>query len=545
LDKAAEKLAIGGEYILGKDNAAALPGYRSADDIRSDITQRQKDYEAYPNNEASSASATLGQAVGTGLVLGGPLARIGGEIAAALRLTGATAVPAVARGLQYLGGGAEAAPGAGTAASLATRGTSLAAQGAGLGAGAGAVLADPSKPILPQVAESAATGAVANPVMGTGLAVASYPFRAALGLLPNMVRPGVAPLADRFINQYGIDLDPTQLSGNPTYKIMADQAGKLPFSGAGDRIAQARLQWQQATAGEMGEAAPNGITHDVMDNAATRIGKVYDDVAARTTIQPDTRLFNDLVSISQDFPKFGLTPDQRTPVQAQFQNVLQAFQQGNGRMSGDAYQNLIQTGGPLDRVMTSDDPTVAAFGMRIKNALDGAFERSAAPDDQAALQQANYQYRVMKTLQPLVEQKGLTGDINPNGLLQRVRAQSARFDPANGGLAYTGGGKLGDLAYGGQLFFGPAPDSGTAARNLIVGGLLGGGLSGVVSHPGQTAVTAAGTLATLLANRAAQSMLRSPAVGGSMVARTLTPPAPIAQRVAPYAVPGLLGDQAR
>jgi hypothetical protein len=389
---------------------------------------------------------------------------------------------------------------------------------------------------------------IAGPVAGGVVAGTTYPVRAALGLLPNMVKPEIAPLADRFINQYGIDLDPTQLTANPTYKIMADQAGKAPFSGAGNRIAQARLQWQQATAGEMGEAAPNGITHEVMDNAATRIGKVIDGVAARTTIQPDTALFDNLMTIGRDFPKFGLTADQQTPVRAQFQNVLRAFQDGNGRMSGEAYQNLIQTGGPLDRIITSDDPTVAAFGMRIKSALDGAFERSAAPGDQAALRQANYQYRVMKTLQPLVEQKGLTGDINPNGLLQRVRAQSARFDTSNGGIAYTGGGKLGDLAYGGQLFFGPAPDSGTAARGFIMGlgGLLaGGGLANIAEHPVRSAATAAGPLGALVVNRGLQSLLRSPAVGGSMVARTLAPPGPIAPRIAPYVLPGLLGDQAR
>ena len=543
VDQAAGTLARGAETVFGKDTVADLPGYRSSDDIQADIAQRQKDYEADPLNAAGSTSAGVGQAIGTGLALGGPLTRLGGVAAAGLDLTGATAIPGVARLLDYISGGATAAPGSGTVANLATRGASLAAQGAALGAGTGAVTADPSKPILSQIADAAGGGALAGPVVGSAGAVLSYPVRAGLGMLPSMVDPKIAPIADRFINQYGIDLDPSQLTTNPFYRLMGDQAGKMPLSGAGDRIAAARLQWQQAVAGQMGEPAPNGITHDVMDSAATRIGQVYDDVAGRTTIQADPQLYGDLMTIGQDVPRFGLTADQQTPVRAQFQNVLGAFQQGGGTLSGDAFQNLTQTGGPLDRVISSDDPTVAAFGLRIKHALDGAFQRSAAPDDQAALQQAAYQYRVMKTLQPLAEQKGLTGDINPNALLQRVRAQSTRFDSSTGGLAYTGGGALGDLAYGGQQFFGPAPDSGTAARNLIVGGLLGGGLAGVVTHPAQTAMNAAAAGGVLLANRGVQSVLRSPAVGRAMVENTINPPGPFVQRLAPYVLPGLLGER--
>ena len=534
-DYAAEKVARGGEAVLGP-LASQLPGYRSADDIHADLTQRQQAYEANPDNAAGSAPAIIGRGLGAGLAVGGPLARIGGVAASLLDSAGATAIPGVARALEYLSGGAKAAPDAGRVASVATRGGSLAAQGAELGGGTSAIEADPSKPFWPQVAEGAATGALANPAVGAGIFSAAYPLRAAMGQLPNMVRSDIAPLADKFINEYGIKLDPTQLTMNPTYKLMTDQAGKLPLSGAGNRIAEARMQWQKAVAGEMGETADNGITHDVMNSAADRIGSGMNAIADRTTIQGGTPLRDDLTKIALEVPQFGLTDAQKTPVQAQFQNVLKAFDDGGGKISGKAYQNLVQTGGPLDTVISSTDPTVSAFGMKIKSALDDAFQRSALPGDQAALRDLRYQYRVMKTVQPLVEQKGLTGDIEPNGLLQRVRAQSAKFDSANGGIAYTGGGKLGDLAYGGQIFFGRPPDSGTAARNLIMGGLMGGGAGGALVHP----LVPAATLATLMANRAIQSGLRSPGVGANMVQNSMAPNL-TPQRVPPGVIPGLLG----
>jgi hypothetical protein len=540
VDYGAEKLARGGEAILGPI-ASQLPGYRSADDIRADLEKRRTEYQANPDNDPNSTSSKVGQGIGAGLVYGGPLARAGSAAAALLGRVGATSIPGVSRALEYLQGTAQAAPEASKAVQLATRGGSLALQGAEQGGATSAIEADPNKPILPQVAEGAAAGAVLNPALASAVKVLGYPVKAAAGKLSGMVNDDVAPLADRFINQYGIKLDPTQLTDNPTYRLMADQAGKLPFSGAGDRIAEARLQWQKALANEMGEALPGtnapfkGITHAVMDRAAGRIVSGIDAIAGRTTIPADPDLVLGLQNLRNDMERFSLSPEQRAAIEKQVGNVGQAFVKGGGRITGEGYQNMVQTNGPLDDLISRQDPTLHGFGMKIKDIVDGAFQRAAAPGDQEALQALRHQYRVMKTVQPLVEQKGLTGDIDPNGLLQRVIAQSRKFDGSTSGLAYTGGGKLGDLAYGGQIFFGRPPDSGTAARNVIMGLVAGGGGLGALAHP----LVPAGTLATLAANRAAQGFIRSPGVGQNMVEKSLNPrTGPL--RLAPPVVPGLL-----
>ena len=206
-----------------------------------------------------------------------------------------------------------------------------------LGGATAAIESDPSKPLLPQIGEGAATGALANPAMASALKVLGYPVKAAIGKLPGMVDDDIAPLADRFINQYGIKLDPTQLTQNPTYRLMADQAGKLPFSGAGNRIAEARLQWQKAVANEMGEALPgtnssfNGITHAVMERAQDRIGSGMSAIADRTNVKADDAFYKSIADIAPEIDRFRLTEAQKNPIEAAVQDVLGAFKKGDGR----------------------------------------------------------------------------------------------------------------------------------------------------------------------------------------------------------------------
>jgi len=463
----------------------------------------QQFQQQYGDSPWASVGRAAGQTVATAPVLAG------GGLAA--RAT-AEAVPALAPAVSLLSGGARAAPDAGQLARLGTALGTLSAQGAVTGATTGALTAAPDQSTAEGALQGGMTGAVAGPVIGA----ASYPLRALVGRVANMTTPDAAAWAQKAAD-LGVDVDPSKLTTNPTYKLLADQSGKLPLSGVDD-MAQ-RRQWQQAVAKLFGEDTNSGITYDVMGRAADRIGGVFDDIANRTRIQGGTPLQSDLTNIALEMPQYGLTEAQKTPIKAQFQNVLSAFSDGNGEITGKAYQNLTQTGGPLDSVISSTDPTVSAFGMKIKNALDNAFQRSASPEDQAALTEARQQYRAMKTVQPLVEQRGAMGDVNPNALKQRVIAQSTRFDPSTGGFAYTGGGAMGDLANIGQLFFGPQPDSGTAARNVVLGGLLGGGVASAVAHPA-IPVSIASTLA---ANRLLQMVIRNPAVGRAMVEGTLNP----------------------
>jgi hypothetical protein len=504
---------FGAGFLQGVQDVAIPPStwlLRQAgvgDDATKAAADRRQQFEKdFGDSTPASIGRVTGQTVATAPVIGGAgmAARVAADV-----------VPAIAPAVTFLGGGTRLASTASLPARAATAGSSLAAQGALTGGTQGALTAAPDQSTTDAALQGATTGGIAGPVIGA----ATYPLRALVGRVANMTTPELAQWAQTAKNTYGVDVDPSRLTNNPTYKLIADQTGKVPFSGV-DETAQ-RQQWQAAVARQFGETTDNGITYDVMDRAARRIGGVFDGVANRTTVQGGPPLFNDMANIALDMPRYGLTnaSPETAKIQAGAQNVLSAFSQGNGRITGHAYQTLTQTGGPLDTLVNSTDPTTAAFGMRIRNALDDAFQRSATPQDQAALTQARQQYRALKTVQPLVEQRGATGDINPNALKQRVIAQSTRFDPSTGGFAYTGGGAMGDLANIGSIFFSPSADSGTAARNIVLGGLLGGGVGSVMSHPG----VLAGTAATLLANRAFQAGIRSPAIGRAMIAGTVDP----------------------
>ena len=526
---------FGAGFVQGVQDVAIPPStwlLRQAgigDKATKDAADRRQQFEKdFGDSTAASVGRATGQTVATAPVMAG-----GGMAARAA----ADAVPAIAPVVNFLGGGTRAATTANLPVRLATAGASLGAQGAVTGATQGALTAGPDD----STADSALTGAAAGAIAGPVLGAASYPLRAMAGRVANMTTPELAAWAQK-AEQEGIQIDPAKLASmNPTYKIIANQTGQLPFSGV-DETAQ-RRQWQGAVAKLFGENTDNGITYDVMGRAAQRIGTGMDTIANRTTIQGGMPLLNDLTSIATDMPQWGLTDNYPgiSKLKAQFQNVLGAFSTGNGQITGKAYQALTQTGSPLDGLVQDTDPTLAGFGIRIKDALDNAFQRSATPADQAALTGLRQQYRALKTVQPIVEQRGAMGDVNPNALLQRVIAQSHRFDPSTGGIAYTGGGKLGDLANIGQLFFSPSPESGTGARNLVLAGVLGGGVSHVLSDPSILASTGA----SLLANRAFQAGIRSPAIARAMIEGTVNPASRGAQfsnrTLVPAAV-GLLND---
>ncbi len=206
-------------------------------------------------------------------------------------------------------------------------------------------------------------------------------------------------------------------------------------------------------------------------------------------------------------------------------NVLDAAQKGQGAISGDQYQALTNAGADLSSVMKSPDPRVSGYAMQVRSALDDAFQRSAAQGDQAALGQAKGQYRAMKTIEDLVE-KSPSGNISPPALMSQVRSASSRFDSSNGGMAYTGGGPLGDLARIGQQFFRAQPNSGTPDR-LLVNSLLGGGAAshlGAVAAGAVSPMSLAAVPAGLAVNRLTGSYLRSGFYADNLLNSTLGTP---------------------
>ena len=214
----------------------------------------------------------------------------------------------------------------------------------------------------------------------------------------------------------------------------------------------------------------------VMDRTATRVGGVFDDVANRTNINPaeTNNVITKLANIDGGLDLENLTDAQKALIRRNIDLVQNAAANGNGTISGADYQGLTRTGTPLDKLASNSDPNVASVGMQLKSALDDGFQASASPADQAALTQARYQWRLMKTVQPLAE-KAQGANIDPGEFASRVVAASRKLDGSTGGIAYTGGGTIGELGrIAGVIDRGPTPVSPS-----LIGDILhppGGGL---------------------------------------------------------------------
>lgn len=333
--------------------------------------------------------------------------------------------------------------------------------------------------------------------------------------------------------KYKIPIDANDLSGNSLYRIAADQASKLPFSGAKAAADAKQSAWQSAIAKQMGEDATS-FTPDVMDRAKTRIGKVFDDVANNTSIDATSTnaLINDLAKIEAD-AHLSLPSNELGMIKKQLENITDVAAKGQGTIDGASYQALTRKGAPLDRAESSADPNVRFVAGQIKDALDDAFVRSASPADQAALLQARYQYRVMRTIDQLVA-GSRDGNISPDAFMQKVLTASRRFDSPTGGMAYTGGRDIGELARIGKLMR-AAPQTGTADRAMINALALGGtGLPPLFANPW----TAAAVPAALAANRVGGAYLRSGFLANQVIRNALQPPLASPYALAPSVVTG-------
>ena len=496
IDTGAHWLASGASALLPEQNI-------DVDALRArDKTER----DAWEKQYGDSPMASIGRVAGQTIATAGPVGRIG-QLAAA----GATAAP-----LTAIGNTARFLTGATPAATTGARALQLASQGAGIGGTQAALSSSGYDQSLPeQIGTGAVTGAVAGPVIG-GLTKAVDVLRGYTG----GINPDIARLAQTAKQTYGIDIPAPMLAQNPTLRLIIDQGSKLPFSGAfTDQLARQR-QVQAAIAQEMGSTA-NQFGPAVMDATAGRLSRGYDTLYANAPpIRGGAPLTTDLANVGTDASRF-LVGDPATHVGNAIREVTDAFQ--GGALEPRAYKSLMGTrDGTLAQIENAAPSAAQPYLDRIRQAVQSRFAASAGPDAAQELRDLDRQWRAMKTVQPLAEKSNL-GDIQVGGLRQQVINASHKFDGSTGGVAYTGGGPLGDLGRVGQQFFGSLPDSGTAARSAALSGW-------------KAAVAA---LPSLAVNTPLQAALRRPIVAQRMIDTSLGAPVPDISRAIPGV--GLLG----
>lgn len=340
-----------------------------------------------------------------------------------------------------------------------------------------------------------------------------------------------ARLAEAAVNN-GIPLAPGQLSNNTVVKNLYSEGGRLPLSGAEAFRESQQQGLNRAVARSFGETADR-ITPEVLLRARDRVGANLDAIAQRTPITFDQQLGADLSKIANAATQV-LVRDEIAPIANQLRNVIGKVQPG-AVIPGEAYQALTRKGTPLDAAMSSANPNIAYTARQIRTALEDALERSAAPQDVAALREARAQWKALRTVEPLTVRADAvggstpsTGDISPLALRGAVNKSYNRAP-----LAPLGQIALNDLAKIGQRFLKEPNDSGTPGRILaqkaITGtgaglvGALTGGLGGMAVGLPALATAAGGATASLGINRLAQELLRSPYLADQAIKASLNP----------------------
>lgn len=310
------------------------------------------------------------------------------------------------------------------------------------------------------------------------------------------VNPLRANLAETAIDKYGIPVRGGQISESPFIQWLDSVLGKTPLSGYSARNEKSAAAFTRAVSKTFGEDA-DSLTPDVMSAAKSRIGKVFNDVAANTTI-PDAA-DNVLKPIGEVIHEaYQVMPENEvSPLLKQLESIGSAIDPQTRALSGEAYQALTRKGTPLDRAMGSSNPNIRYYASQIRNVLDNALQQSAAPADTAALRNARLQWKNMRTVQDLAAKANIEGEISPQALLGAVKKSYKD-------MAYSGAGDIGELAKIGKEFLTDKPSSGTAERYTLyrllegagkmmshgIGGGLTSGAAGAAFYTNPLATTA-------------------------------------------------------
>lgn len=382
--------------------------------------------------------------------------------------------------------GATLVPGAGIVAKSAAPLRSAIGQAAtatGAGAAAGAVQQVTDNPYAEMAAQIFGGLGVVGVSQAAKKAVTPFPISADRQAI------------NQTLAKEGVDLSPGQMTGNKTLRNMESELG-------GGRIADLTEtqadQFTQAALSRAGISASRA-TPDVMDNAFTSIGKQFDDLAVRNTLQADQALGQDLGGVVRDY--FSMVNESaRAPViESTLRDIAESIRKNGGTISGEAYQSMRSRLNAQARKST--DPSLADALFGIQRSLDDAMERSITqvnPADLGAWQQVRSDYRNLLVLEQAAARAGeatAQGVITPANLRNAVAQQNKR--------AYVRGkGDFAELARAGVAGMSPLPNSGTASRMAVrgatstvpavVGGVLGNDIGGGL---GIAAGAAAGAMA--------------------------------------------------
>ena len=285
------------------------------------------------------------------------------------------------------------------------------------------------------------------------------------GLAPDVARRVVTPFpvsAERqrllgVMDSEGIPLTAGQRTGRQGLKYAEAELG-------GGRLGQMIDQQSEAfTAATLRRAGINAnrATPEVMDEAFTRIGNQFDDLASRTSVPLDRKLQDDLLNAVTEYQ--SVAGDMRPAAEQIMNRISELAGQNKGVLSGSAYKDISSRISKLMGSRGADAALKEAVG-NIRAALDDAVERNLSGDLLTSWREARTAYRNLKTIEAAAV---ASGDKVAEGLIAPSQLRNATVQKQGSTNYARGRGDFADLARAGEATMKPLPQSGTAPRLMV------------------------------------------------------------------------------
>ena len=361
------------------------------------------------------------------------------------------------------------------------------------------------QPTLPEenkafnIGAGAALGTVGQGIVNT-LGRVAQPIQTQLG--------EIGTNAVKTLKEAGVPLDLAQSTGSKLLERVKAALSDNPIT-AGAQQEASGLQKQafnQAIAKTMGESATN-ITPDIIQQAKTRLGNIYDDIASRNQIHYDDVLQKHLGDIRSEAEQV-LNPTQFAIVDKQIANITNKAESQGGGLHGEQYQSIKKV---LDKLSGGGDTDVASYARELKESLLDGLTRTAKATgndaDVALLKKTNQQYGNMKKIEDVVL-KDPEGNVSPSLLMNSLATKGKRYS------FYQDDPQLAKLASAGKVILPEKlPNSGTTARILAGATLPALGGIGYGLYQGDLEGAAKGVAAGVVAPKIGQAIINNPALG--------------------------------
>lgn len=248
----------------------------------------------------------------------------------------------------------------------------------------------------------------------------------------------------------GINLTPAQLSNSEFVKRVATQLGKLPLAGGRQVAERQQAAGNREVARLIGENA-DSVTPQVLNNAATQIGKKFDTVFAGG-MRYDRQFLGELAALRQEAA--GLDDTAKNALEALVKRVR--TQAKNGTFTGHTLQSIDQQA----RRWASGGGDRQHVAEAFRESLHETFGRQAPSGVKKTWDEARRQWATLKTIEPVVAR-------NTEGGVPLAQLQGAVTATKAGSTARARGrdGDLGLLASIGQRT--KAPNSSGTAENML------------------------------------------------------------------------------